>query len=332
MGLRTPRGLSGATPAPTAPSNFTATPISDSEVTLAWTDNAATEDSYQIIRNSAVIAVANANTTSYSDTGLAVNTAYGYSLRALRYVPSANVTANATTTVYQYGYPAYVTAGTEPNVAAQWTFSEASGDIIDEVADLTLVDTGSPTYEVAATGNYAGLTPGITCGSGNYFLKAGETSLAIGTSDFVLEYWFKASTWNNGIGVGLSTSSAATAQGIFMYSATANKLALWLRATDNTLATFEFHVATPSNLADGNLHKVRVAGNRTTGLAHIYINGAVVSVLNISTLAGKSIPCHNVMIGTAYEDGSGTENTATYYEVRLTLGNATNNSGGPGGG
>jgi predicted phage tail protein len=75
---------------PAAPSNLVATAVSTSQINLSWTDNANNEQGFRIERcqgngctNFVQIAqVAVANTTSYSDTGLASNTRYRYRVRA----------------------------------------------------------------------------------------------------------------------------------------------------------------------------------------------------------------------------------------------------------
>jgi PKD repeat protein len=74
---------------PAAPSNLTATAVSNSQINLAWTDNAGNEDGFKIERcqgagcvNFAQIASVGANVTSYQNTGLAVGTTYRYRVRA----------------------------------------------------------------------------------------------------------------------------------------------------------------------------------------------------------------------------------------------------------
>src|SRR5205807_9606046 len=70
-----------------APSNLSATTVSTTRIDLAWTDNSSNEDGFQIERSSdnvtfAQIALVNANTTTYSDTGLTASTPYYYRVRA----------------------------------------------------------------------------------------------------------------------------------------------------------------------------------------------------------------------------------------------------------
>jgi murein tripeptide amidase MpaA len=84
---------SATTPAapalPAAPTNLSAAAISRSQINLAWTDNATNEDGYKIERckgstctSFSQIATVGANTTAYSNTGLAKNTTYRYRVRA----------------------------------------------------------------------------------------------------------------------------------------------------------------------------------------------------------------------------------------------------------
>lgn len=73
---------------PAAPANLTATAISSSQINLAWIDNANDETGYVVERSAtsgsgfASIATLGANTTSFSNTGLAASTTYFYRVRA----------------------------------------------------------------------------------------------------------------------------------------------------------------------------------------------------------------------------------------------------------
>ena len=73
--------------APTQPSGLSATAVSPTQVNLAWTDNANNEDGFVLERNWQSnlwehVATLPANATSFSDTGLAVDTRYKYQVRA----------------------------------------------------------------------------------------------------------------------------------------------------------------------------------------------------------------------------------------------------------
>ncbi len=73
---------------PSAPSNLTATPVSQTQINLSWTDNSTNESSFRIERKTSPtgswsqIASVGANITSYSHTGLNANTTYYYRVRA----------------------------------------------------------------------------------------------------------------------------------------------------------------------------------------------------------------------------------------------------------
>lgn len=75
-------------PAPAAPSALVATAASASQINLAWADNANNESSFRVERSTdgnsfSLLATLNANTSSYSSTGLAASTRYFYRVRAL---------------------------------------------------------------------------------------------------------------------------------------------------------------------------------------------------------------------------------------------------------
>ena len=74
-------------PAPAAPSNLQATPISSSRVDLAWTDNAGNEQGFKVERATgggafSVVGFVGANGTAYSNTGLVTGTTYTYRVKA----------------------------------------------------------------------------------------------------------------------------------------------------------------------------------------------------------------------------------------------------------
>ena len=75
-----------------APSDLTATPVSSSQINLAWTDNSTEEDQvdgFEIHRcqgtgcmNFAMVATVGADVATYSNAGLSANTTYRYEVRA----------------------------------------------------------------------------------------------------------------------------------------------------------------------------------------------------------------------------------------------------------
>tara|TARA_R110000737_G_scaffold309472_1_gene317750 strand:+ start:447 stop:2108 length:1662 start_codon:yes stop_codon:yes gene_type:complete len=95
----------GAGGAPLAPTNFTASYLSDTSLSLAWTDNATNELNFELDRSpngtdtwTALTSPA-ANATSATNTGLTVDTQYFYRLRAVNAAGNSSyTTANGTTT------------------------------------------------------------------------------------------------------------------------------------------------------------------------------------------------------------------------------------------
>jgi transcriptional regulator CtsR len=73
---------------PAAPANLSATPVSSSQINLAWTDQSTNETGFQIERKTgaggtyAQIGTAAANAAAYSDNGVAEGTTYFYRVRA----------------------------------------------------------------------------------------------------------------------------------------------------------------------------------------------------------------------------------------------------------
>jgi titin len=72
---------------PVAPTNLTASPLSSSQVEVAWSDNAQTETGYSIERSTdgttfTLLATVGADATSFLDTGLTTQTTYWYRVQA----------------------------------------------------------------------------------------------------------------------------------------------------------------------------------------------------------------------------------------------------------
>ncbi len=97
--------VKGGPPPIAAPSNLTATAVSESQINLAWTDNSGDESGFKIERKTglsgtyAQIATPGAETTSYSNTGLTAGTTYYYRVRAYNGAGNSSYSneANATT-------------------------------------------------------------------------------------------------------------------------------------------------------------------------------------------------------------------------------------------
>lgn len=93
-------------PPPAAPSNLAATSVSASQINLTWTDNSGVELNYIVARSATSggpytdIATLPANSTSYSNTGLAANTTYYYVVRAVNATGASPNSNQATATTW----------------------------------------------------------------------------------------------------------------------------------------------------------------------------------------------------------------------------------------
>ena len=125
----------GPPPVIAAPTSLTATPISSSQINLAWIDNANNETGYTLERSadsgftSPTSIALPANAASYSDTGRAASTTYYYRVRAQNAtaVSSWSNTANATTQGTTPPPSSYAGAVGADNPLAWWRLGEASG-------------------------------------------------------------------------------------------------------------------------------------------------------------------------------------------------------------
>ena len=84
-----------ATVKPSAPTNLVATPLSNTQVSLTWTDNATNEDGFKLYRstdgvNYTQIAKPGPNATGYTDAAAASKTTYYYRIRAYNDAGNSN--------------------------------------------------------------------------------------------------------------------------------------------------------------------------------------------------------------------------------------------------
>jgi hypothetical protein len=67
---------------PIAPSDLSFSNITKNSVTLNWLDNSDNEKGFKIFRDGVLITIVDANTTTYTDSGLDENTTYTYKIKA----------------------------------------------------------------------------------------------------------------------------------------------------------------------------------------------------------------------------------------------------------
>lgn len=227
------------------------------------------------------------------------------------------------------GYPAYIALGTEANVVAQWLFDEAAGNIVDEVAGITLTAVPSGTgltYSVAVGSPWANLSPGIgfyepTLTNGGIFESTTHgAALDLGLNDFVIEAWayFDADAVSNKAPVILTAQ--AINLGVFtFYAVSIDFETLTLSSACGSSATYVAVSGTiPDIRGDGKLHKVRVAGDRDGNMT-LYFDEALAGTQSLAPVSAISVVVEDSFL-------FGTELVGGLFEVRLTVGNATNNS------
>lgn len=226
------------------------------------------------------------------------------------------------------GYPGYASLGTEANVVAQWLFDEAAGNIVDEVAGITLTAAPSGTgltYSVAVGSPWANLSPGIgfwdsTLTNGGVFESTTHAAaLDLGLSDFVVEAWASFSADAGADKVPVIFGAYKFAAPLTAYSASIDFSTMTLSFNIQSGATAVTASGTiPDIRGDGLLHKVRAAGDRDGNLT-LHFDEGLIDTQSLVPLAAASIA------GSDYA-AVGAEVVGSIYEVRLTVGNATNNS------
>src|ERR1051326_2381333 len=105
--------------APAAPSGLSATATSSSQINLAWTDNASSETGFVVARATVsggpytdIVTLA-ANSTNYTDSGLAASTTYYYVVRATNSLASSPNSNEASATTAP-GAPSPPTISAQP--------------------------------------------------------------------------------------------------------------------------------------------------------------------------------------------------------------------------
>ncbi len=174
---------------PAAPSGLTATAVGPGQINLAWTDNATNETNFLIERapdatNFTQIAAVTANTTNYSDTGLAPLTPYYYRVRASNaagFSPYSN-TNNATTPPAS---ASLIWRGDgisnlwDLGISSNW-WNGAARTVFTDGVNVLFDDTGSATPAVNVTGTL--LPSAITVNAGQNYTFIGSGSISGGVA------------------------------------------------------------------------------------------------------------------------------------------------------
>ena len=165
-------GIEVIAAAPAAPSNLTATAASASQINLSWTALATPGVVYDVFRSttsgftpSSANQIATAAGTSYSDTGLAVNTTYYYVVEASNAsgtsAPTSQVSA---TTIPIPVAPSNLTAtvATSSQINLSWTASATPGVTYTVLRNGTTVASGITATTYTDTGLTASTTYSYT--------------------------------------------------------------------------------------------------------------------------------------------------------------------------
>ena len=185
---------------PAAPSSLVATAVSASQINLTWSDNSANETGFVIERcqgagcsNFTAIPPAGANTTSYSNTGLAASTSYSYRVAATN---GAGTSAYSNTT-------SATTPGTIPAAPSSLVATAVSASQINLTwSDNAANETGFVIERCQGAGcsNFAALPP-VGANTTSY----SNTGLAASTS-----YSYRVAATNGAGTSGYSNTASAT--------------------------------------------------------------------------------------------------------------------------
>ncbi|MDZ7367935.1 MAG: fibronectin type III domain-containing protein [candidate division KSB1 bacterium] len=183
---------------PAAPSSLTATAISQTQIDLAWSDNANNEDGFKIeskigaAGTYAEIATVGANVTNFSNTGLAAGTEYFYRVRAFNNGGHSAYSneANATTLPNPPAAPSSLTATAISQTQIDLAWSDNAGN-----EDGFKIES-----KIGAAGTYAEIA---TVGAN--VTNFSNTGLAAGT-----EYFYRVRAFNNGGHSAYSNEANAT--------------------------------------------------------------------------------------------------------------------------
>jgi len=133
-------------PPPSPPSNLDAVAISSSQIDLTWNDNSDNEDGFEIERSLdgqsySLVTKVNANTHSYSDTGLDSETTYFYRVRAYKGSTYSEYSNDAPATTAPDNPPHIAVTPPNQNVPAgsgdtTFSVSNTGGGILDWTASV----------------------------------------------------------------------------------------------------------------------------------------------------------------------------------------------------
>jgi chitodextrinase len=161
------------TTSPSVPTGLTATPISTSQINLSWTASTDPDSpvaGYRIYRNGTQVGIATGAT--YSDTGLAVNTTYSYTVNA--YDPAGNVSAQSSVvsaTTFNVSIPTAV-----QHIGSKVTAGNSIGGYTEYDIRFDAAVLSGNCIIVGVSWDTNGVTPTITDDKNNIYTAGPSTS------------------------------------------------------------------------------------------------------------------------------------------------------------
>ena len=278
---------SAATLVLNAPTNFTATASSSSEITLTWTDNSTDETNFYIERSTSAsgsysqVACMSSNKTTYTDSGLGQSTTYYYRILAYNgqqncYSSSAqyySTVAETSTATFMANAPTNFTATASSSSAITLTWTDNSTDETNFYIERSTSASGS--YSQAA------------CMSPN---KTTYTDSGLGQNK---TYYYRIRAYN-----GQQNCYSSSAQ-YYSTSAETSAATLVLNAPTNFTATASSSSAITLTWTDNSTDETNFYIERSTSASGSYSQAACMSPNK-----------------TTYTDSGLGQNKTYYYRIR----------------
>ena len=305
-----------------APSDLTAVVSSGNQIDLSWKDNTVREDSYIIERSLdgsiwSTLTTTAANTTSYSDTGLAILTKYYYRVKAVNSNESTaySNTASATTSCSLINSALNKTA----TASATWSTTYAASKSVD----------GDPTTRWASAGGATTATLDVNLGGSYTFSQVVIKEYSSRISSYKIQYW-NGATWLDAY---TGTTIGEAAEPVNFPAVTGTMVRLNILAAGSEPSIWEFTVNDENcsisginNIAESNSHTLNqlvaypnpVKNNLTISYPLPLSGLTTLDIYNISGSKIKSIVSENVTTGKFKAEINIDELPNGFYIVKLT--------------
>ncbi len=273
------------TTAKAAPTVFTATRISETQINLAWTDNTPSETGFRIERcsgascsNFTEITTVGTNVTSYNNTGLTFSTDYTYRVRAYK----------TSTCGWTTAYSDEATATTSIAVPSGFSTSTVNTTQINlSWTDNTASETGFEIERCTGTGcsNFSQIT---TVGAG--VTSYSDTSVC---ESIIYRYRvraYKDTPWYSGYSTESETAATAMSAPTSLSATTASEVQINLSWTDNSSDETGFKIERCTGSGCSNFTDFATVGSNVTS----YNNTGLGSMLtyNYRVKAYKTATCN----------------------------------------